>query len=83
MDTIIARIINGVIKKIESIKRNIPFSHVKKKCQTNLIYRKIRVRKLKGGKVNEDILNKRRCKSKIDKIEEITMLQETKALEEA
>ena len=74
MDTIIARIINGVIKKIESIKRNIPFSHVKKKCQTNLIYRKMRVRKLKDGKVDKDILNKRRCEAKIDEIEEITIL---------
>ena len=42
----------------------------------------MRVRKLKGRKVDTDILNKRRCEAKIDEIEEMTMLQETKALEE-
>ena len=43
----------------------------------------MRNRKLKGRKVNKDILNKRRCKAKIDEIEEMMMLQETKALEDA
>ena len=43
----------------------------------------MKVRKLKGGKVNEDILNKRRCEALVDEEEEITMLHAIKTLEEA
>ena len=56
------------------MKRNIPFLHIKKKYWANLLCRKMRVRKLKDGKVDKDILNKRRCEAKIDEIEEITIL---------
>ena len=55
MDKVITKIINEAIEKVEDMKRNILFSTIKKKYQANLIYRKMRVRKLKGGKVNEDI----------------------------
>ena len=74
IDIIIIRIINEAIKKVKDMKRNIPFLHIKKKYWANLLCRKMRVRKLKDGKVDKDILNKRRCEAKIDEIEEITIL---------
>ena len=59
MDKVITKIINEAIEKVEDMKRNILFSTIKKKYQANLIYRKMRARKLKDGKIDEDIFNKR------------------------
>ena len=62
------------------MKRNIPFLIIKKRYWVNLMRRKMIVRKLKGGKINEDILNKRRSEAQIDKEDEIAMLQATRTL---
>ena len=63
MGKVMTRIINETIKKVRDMKKNIPFSIMKKKYWATLIYRKIRARKLKCRKINEEILNKRRCEA--------------------
>ena len=65
------------IKKAEGVERNIPFSDVKKKCGANLVCMKMQVRKVKGLKVDEDIMNRRKREAQIDGLD-YTSIQEAK-----
>ena len=56
VNNIIIRIMNETIKKVEGMKKNISFSSIKKQWWVNLMYRKMKLQQLKGGKVDEDIL---------------------------
>ena len=74
---------NETIKKVEGMKKNISFSSIKKQWWVNLMYRKMKLQQLKGGKVDEDILQKKKEEAKIEYEEEMTFSQAIKALQEA
>ena len=60
IDELIARILNVAQKKVEGLFRNIPYSKEKVNHQGTLLYQKSKVRKLKGGVVDEEVMSKRK-----------------------
>ena len=69
VDIIIIKIINTATKKVEGMKRNVPYSNEKKRCRASLLYSKIQLRKCKGIVVDEDIMKKRQNEAQLLGIE--------------
>ena len=53
-------------KKVEGMKRNMPCSQEKKKIRAMMLCSKTQIRKLKGTKVDEEIMKKRQLEAQME-----------------
>ena len=60
--------LNTVLKSVEGMKRNVPFSCEKEKRRAAVLYWKMEMRRLKGIAIDTNLKEKRRTKAEIDKI---------------
>ena len=66
IDIIITRMLNTATKKVEGMKRNIPYSKEKRKRRATVLYYKAVLRKMKGIAIDEEIMEKRRSEAKVE-----------------
>ena len=60
------RTLNDAIKKLERIKRKMPYSHEKKKKRVQVLFYEVLIRKKKGNAADERIMEKRSLDVEID-----------------
>jgi len=80
VDQVISKILDGARKKVEGMKRNIPFSQEKKTARALVLYAKMQIRKLKGVRVDEEVMAKRQKEANLDGIEYNTIEEAKEAL---
>jgi len=83
IDKTITRMMMKAVKTIEGMKRNVPFSFRKKQGWAKVIYWKMKIRQTKGIKVDIERMKKRQEEAKIQEDDEMTIIQEKEALNEA
>ena len=57
------------MRKVEGIKRNVPYSEEKEKRSTNVLYRKMQLRKLRGIIIDKELIEKRKWEAEINEEE--------------
>ena len=83
VDQKITQIINEAIKKIEGMKRNIPYSSKKKIGWARIVYYKMKLRQSKGVKIDTVLLNKKREEAEVEELGEMTIMQVMTELQKA
>ena len=77
IDQILTRIFTVALKKVEGMKRSVPYSKEKEKRRANLLYLKMKLRKAKGKVVDRELMEKRRQEAQVvDESEEINEIEE-------
>jgi hypothetical protein len=77
IDEILTRIFTAALKKVEGMKRTVPYSKEKVKRRANLLYWKMKLRKIKRKVVDKELIEKRRNEADIiDNYEEVTEVEE-------
>ena len=77
IDEILTRIFTVALKKVEGMKRTVPYSKEKVKRRANLLYWKMKLRKIKRKVVDKELMEKRRNEADvIDNCEEVTEVEE-------
>lgn len=66
IDELITQIFREATKKVEGIRRNIPYSHEKEKVRSKVLYSKMKLRELQGKVVNIDLMNSRKQKAEMN-----------------
>ena len=69
IDQTISKILEVARKKVEGMKRNIPYSNEKKETRALVLYAKMQIRTLKGIKVDKEIMSKRQVEANLEGIE--------------
>jgi len=83
VDEIISRVLETARKKVEGMKRNIPFSREKMRIRAKMLYARMQLRKLKGGRVDVEIMRKRQEEGELEGIEYETIDAAKEALVDA
>lgn len=83
MDKELTHVLNSAGKHAEGPKRNVPFSRKKVKLTSATLCWKSKKKLLKGGQVNIDVIEKRRCDSQIEDDMHLTEKQVTENLKNA
>ena len=58
IDEILTRIFTAALKKVEGMKRTVPYSKEKVKRRANLLYWKMKLRKIKRKVVDKELMEK-------------------------
>ena len=75
IDNLITQIFRDATRKVEGIKRRIPYSHQKEKVRSKVLYCKMKLRQIQGKVVDNDLMESRRVKAEMEN-EEINTIQE-------
>ena len=76
-DQILMRIFTEAIKKVEGIKRSIPYSKEKIKRRADLLYWKMKLRKEEGKVIDSELMEKRKKEAQVvEEIEDIYKIKE-------
>ena len=78
VDDLITRMFQVATKKVEGMKRAIPFSQEKEKRRSMVLYYKMRIRELKGGAVDSELKEKRKERAQI--VDEALTVQEAEEM---
>ena len=65
VDELITRMLNVSTKKVEGIKRTVPYSKEKEKRRSMVLYYKMIIKEFKGGLVDQDLKEVRKFKAEI------------------
>ena len=58
--------LNEATRKVEGIKRNIPYSHEKEKVCSKVLHSKMKLRELQGKVVDSELMNSRKQKAEMN-----------------
>jgi len=83
IDNTITSMMMKAVKAIEGMKRNVPFSFRKKQVWAKVIYCKMKLRQIKGIKVDIEIMKRRKEEAMIQDDDEMSISQAKDALNEA
>ena len=61
-------ILNTVTKKVEGMRRTIPFSNEKEKRRSMVLYCKMKLRQLKGAAVDLNLMESRKQRAEMDNV---------------
>ena len=76
VDEIITRMLQTATKKVEGMKRSIPFSQEKERRRSMVLYYKMKIREIRGGAIDAELKEKRKVRAGI--IDEVSTIQEAK-----
>ena len=83
MDEMITKIFQVALRKVEGMKRNVPYSKQKEKQRAKLLYRKMQVRRLKGILIDNEVMEKKRRIAQIEEFETMDIEEAKRAVNQA
>ena len=78
VDEIMTRMLQVATKKVEGMKRSIPFSQEKESRRSAVLYYKMKIREMKGVAIDSELKDKRKVRAGI--IDEVSNIQEAEEM---